>query len=232
MDRPHLRALLAHAAALPAASAPATAQAQQDRPNVVVIMTDDQTAESMRVMPRTRELIGDRGVEFTNSFVSYPLCCPSRATFLTGQYAHNHGVLHNAGPSGGYSRLNRWNWLPGWLQRAGYYTVHVGKFMNGYGRRRPDHVPRGWNEWYTTVDPTTYRFWDYTVNENGALVTYGADGDPSFYSTDFFSRRAAELVTRLVPSDRPFFLSAHTAAGHGKATIHRTWRRQPSHHAT
>src|SRR3712207_5989052 len=61
------------------------------RPNVVVIMTDDQTVESMRVMPRTLASIGSAGVMFENSIVTYALCCPSRATFLTGQYSHNHG---------------------------------------------------------------------------------------------------------------------------------------------
>src|SRR4051812_45513325 len=59
------------------------------RPNVVVVMTDDQTAASVRFMPSVRRLIGRAGTVFSNYFVSYPLCCPSRATFLTGQYAHN-----------------------------------------------------------------------------------------------------------------------------------------------
>ena len=72
------------------------------RPNVVVLMTDDQTVESLRVMPNVKSLIADQGVTFDNSFVSYSLCCPSRSTFLTGQYAHNHGVWGNAAPSGGY----------------------------------------------------------------------------------------------------------------------------------
>ncbi|MBA2325765.1 MAG: sulfatase-like hydrolase/transferase, partial [Actinobacteria bacterium] len=93
------------------------------RPNVVVIMTDDQTVESMRVMPNVRELLAERGVTFTNSFVSYPLCCPSRATLLTGQYAHNHGVLGNEPPDGGYGALERERTtLPAALQDAGYTT--------------------------------------------------------------------------------------------------------------
>ena len=207
---------LALAAALIAAAAvPATASAQQDRPNVLVLMTDDQSVESLRVMRHTRELIGGRGVEFTRSFVNYALCCPSRATFLTGQYSHNHGVLSNVPPSGGFPRLDTSQWLPGWLQSFGYHTVHVGKFLNGYGNLSPPaDVPPGWSEWYATVDPTTYRFWNYTVNENGKLVTYGADNDPGFYSTDFFSRRAADLVTKLAPSDQPFFLSVAFLAPH------------------
>ena len=84
------------------------------RPNVVMIMTDDQTVESMRVMPNVKTLLADQGVTFDNSFVSYALCCPSRATYLTGQYAHNHGVIGNAAPNGGYSKLDSTNTLPVW----------------------------------------------------------------------------------------------------------------------
>ncbi|HEY1277177.1 MAG TPA: sulfatase-like hydrolase/transferase, partial [Thermoleophilaceae bacterium] len=144
------------------------APAAQAKPNIVVLMTDDQTLESMSVMPKTRELLGERGTTFTRSFASYSLCCPSRATLFTGQYAHNHGVLSNNLPSGGYSRLDKTNWLPLWLQAAGYRTMHVGKFLNGYGRvSPPTEVPPGWNDWNATVDPSTYNYYGYTVNENG-----------------------------------------------------------------
>ena len=78
------------------------ARFNQGAPNVVVVMTDDQALDTMRAMPRTRRLLGGRGVTFENAVVSFPLCCPSRATFLTGQYAHNHGVLDNHPPRGGY----------------------------------------------------------------------------------------------------------------------------------
>ena len=67
--------------------------AQQKRPNVIVIETDDQNFTDMFVMSQTLGLLGARGTTFNDAYVSYPLCCPSRATFLTGQYAHNHGVL-------------------------------------------------------------------------------------------------------------------------------------------
>src|SRR2546423_9279706 len=91
-----------------AGTQPATegqASAAQGRPNVLVIETDDQTAESMRIMNNVNALIGSEGVTFKNSFVNYSLCCPSRATFLTGQYVHNHGVLSTRAPSGGVERF-------------------------------------------------------------------------------------------------------------------------------
>jgi N-acetylglucosamine-6-sulfatase len=199
-------ALLALLAFVPAADA---------KPNIVVLMTDDQTAASMSVMPKTQALLGDRGTNFTRSFTSYALCCPSRATLFTGQYAHNHGVLSNEPPSGGYTRLDKSNWLPLWLQAAGYRTMHVGKFLNGYGRlSAPTEVPLGWNDWHGTVDPSTYTFFGYTVNENGTLRTYGAAGEPEFYSTDFFARRANELIAAAAPSRQPFFLSVAFVAPH------------------
>jgi N-acetylglucosamine-6-sulfatase len=193
----------------------AAAAGPAPRPNVVVLMTDDQTLRSMRAMPHTRALIGDRGARFANAFVSNPRCCPSRATFLTGQYSHNNGVLTNGPPIGGWQRLRGTsNWLPTWLRAAGYRTVHVGKFLNHYGVADPTEVPPGWDEWYATVDPTTYRYYGYTVNENGTPRTYGRDRDPRFYSTDFTGRRSAGIVERLAPSAQPFFLSVAFLAPH------------------
>ena len=119
----------------------ALAPAAQARPNIVVLMTDDQTFDSMSVLPKTRELIGNQGTTFTRSFANYSLCCPSRSTLYTGQYAHNHGVITNTPPHGGFTRLDTSNWLPLWLQAAGYRTMHVGKFLNGYGRDAPPTVP-------------------------------------------------------------------------------------------
>jgi N-acetylglucosamine-6-sulfatase len=210
-------ALFAALLAAPAADGP-TAVAQETlapRPNVVVLMTDDQTLRSMRAMPRTRALIGDQGATFANSFVSNPRCCPARATFLTGQYSHNNGVLTNGPPLGGWQRLRGTsNWLPTWMRGAGYRTVHVGKFLNHYGLDDPTEVPPGWDEWYGTIDPTTYRYYGYTINENGSLRTYGRDRDPRFYSTDFAARRSAGIVERLAPSSQPFFLSVAFLAPH------------------
>jgi len=202
---------------VPRISGPASADpgTPDRRPNVVVVMTDDQTLRSMRAMPRTRALIGDAGATFTNSFVSNPRCCPSRATFLTGQYSHNHGVLTNGPPSGGWQRLRKTsNWLPTWLRRAGYRTVHVGKFLNGYGRNDSTEVPVGWDEWYATVDPTTYRYYGYRLNENGTLRHHARGRDPQWYATDFLARRSAEIVARLAGSTRPFFLSVAFLAPH------------------
>jgi N-acetylglucosamine-6-sulfatase len=133
----------AAALALTSAVAPTIHAAEPGRPNVVVVMTDDQDFRSMWALPKTRRLVAARGTSFATSVVNYPLCCPSRATFLTGQYAHNHGVLWNNFPEGGYYKLKSRETLPVWLRRAGYRTIHIGKYLNEYGERNPREVPPG-----------------------------------------------------------------------------------------
>jgi N-acetylglucosamine-6-sulfatase len=195
-----------------ASQSEAATQQRVNRPNVVVIMTDDQTVESVRVMSNVRALLAAQGVTFDNNFATFPLCCPSRATFLTGQYPHNHRVLGNAPPNGGYDRLDHTNTLPVWLQRAGYATVHVGKYLNGYGRVRQTEIPPGWTEWYGSIDPSTYRFYNYTVNENGRLVTYATT--QADYQADVYTRRATDIIRRFAADPRPLFLSVAYLAPH------------------
>jgi arylsulfatase A-like enzyme len=213
--------LAALAALLVPGGAPRAA-ADRDRPDVVLIMTDDQTVESLRVMPRTRELLAGQGTTFANSFASYPLCCPSRATLLTGQYAHNSGVLGNRPPQGGYEKLRPTadRTLPVWLARAGYQTVHIGKYLNGYGRGTPaTEVPPGWTDWQGSVDPFTYFMWGYRLNENGVVRQYGRPRveNPALYQTDVYRDKAVAAIRRSARSDKPLFLSVAFLAPHAEA---------------
>lgn len=218
-------ALLVVAAAVttvlaPAASSqPGTSAAPvQDHPNIVVIMTDDQNVSSMSVLVRTRQLLGANGTTFANSFVSYPLCCPSRATYLTGQYPHNHDVMGNSPPDGGYAMLRGNETVPVWLSRAGYATTHVGKYLNGYGTQNPAEIPPGWAEWHGLVDPSTYRMWGYTINNNGTPRTYGQQDveDPTLYQTDVLTAFATDYIDRKAPSEQPFLLSFAPLAPHAE----------------
>jgi arylsulfatase A-like enzyme len=155
----------------------------------LVIETDDQTLESMRVMRNVNTLIGAQGVTFTRSFVNYSLCCPSRATFLTGQYAHNHRVWTNTAPDGGFGRfeaLHAHNNLAIWLRGAGYHTAMIGKYLNGY--ENESRVPVGWSEWHALVGEP-YRAYDYALNNNGTRVRYGHR--PAEYQQDVLTRKAS-----------------------------------------
>src|SRR6266550_1510308 len=191
----------------------AQAAAAPPRPNIVVLETDDQTLAEMEVLPNVRRLIGDEGVTFDENFDSFSLCCPSRASFLTGQYSHNNGVRGNALPQGGFEKLDSTNTLAVWLQRSGYYTVHLGKYLNGYGRRNPLEIPPGWSEWHGSVDPSTYRYYNYTLNENGVLTPYCAVPQPSCYQTDVYRDKANEIIRRRAP-EGPFFLWVAFLANH------------------
>lgn len=183
----------------------------ESRPNILVIMTDDQRLDQMRALPKTRALLGAKGTTFDNSFVDFSLCCPSRSTFLTGQYAHNHGVQANGGPHGGYPHLDHSNTLPVWLQEAGYYTAHVGKYLNNYGVDSPAPPP-GWSRWLGLIDPSTYRMYDYTVSDDGVPVTYKES--PKDYQTDVLAAKAEEILRSRAGTDQPFFLTVAPIAPH------------------
>jgi N-acetylglucosamine-6-sulfatase len=191
-------------------SATATARGHdQKRPNIIVVMTDDETVENMRFTPSIRRLIADQGVTFDNSFVNLSICCPSRATFLTGEYAHNHGVVSNDEPGGGYYKLDNSNTLPVWLQRSGYFTILIGKYLNHYGDRNPTEVPPGWNEWHSPIGDDPYHYYGYTLNENGTLRRYD-----DTYQTDQLTQEAVSLVRSHAGSDRPFFMWLTYVAPH------------------
>ncbi len=183
------------------------------QPNIVVIMTDDQDDfGSLEVMPKVRSLLAEQGVTFTNSFVDFPLCCPSRTSFVTGQAAQNHGKL---GINGGYGTFlpREGNTLPVWLQGVGYFTAHVGKYLNGYGSDVPaTYIPPGWDQWFALPDPDTGRYFNYRLNENGTLTWHGST--PADYQTDVLAQKAVEFIQGRQGSPRPFFLWIAPLAPH------------------
>lgn len=183
----------------------------QSQPNIVLITTDDQTVHDLRYMPYTRRLLADQGTTFDDTISQFPLCCPARATLMTGQLAHNHGVLSNLPPYGGYQALRPKNskTMPNWLRDVGYKTWFAGKYLNGYGHDSDTEVPAGWDEWYGAVD-NVYNYWGTTVNENGAAVDR---------SGEYVADLAQEVMTRAIDegatSPQPFFIWQSNLAPHG-----------------
>jgi N-acetylglucosamine-6-sulfatase len=171
----------------------APSPAQSGKPNVIVFVTDDQTLRDMLAMPRTQAHIGGGGTSFQKAYASFPLCCPSRITLQTGQYAHNHGILGNTPPSGGYGKFNDKNALPVWLQGAGYRTVHIGKMPNGYGSTAPvqagfgPYPERG--EFYGFIGPGS-AYTGFFLNENGVPTGYNQDE----YQTDVYAIKASQAI--------------------------------------
>ena len=144
------------------------------RPNILVVMTDDMAATDLALMPKVQRLLANRGTTFADAIDSFPLCCPARATFLTGQYAHNHQVKGNFAPFGWYGMKGRANTLPRWLDRAGYTTAMVGKWLNGYGAKNAHgEVPKGFDIWRGLLDLSAYDYYNFVMNQNGRLRTWG-----------------------------------------------------------
>jgi N-acetylglucosamine-6-sulfatase len=192
------------------------------KPNVVFILTDDMTSSELAGMPNVESLIAAQGTTFNEAYVSFPLCCPSRATMMSGLYMHNHGVHGNFPPNGGWLkfRSHESNDLPVWLHDDGYYNLHIGKYLNGYAVQDDGSlpVPPDWNEWYGKVSEDALYF-DYQVIERTSLtgtprITFYGD-QPSDYQTDVFTDRAVNFVDDTAISKQPFWLNLWFNSPHG-----------------
>jgi len=202
------------------------------RPNVVIVLTDDQRWDTTDgthspggafVMPYTRDALADHGVDLPNAFITTPVCCPSRASILSGQYAHHSGVLTNVGTDGGADDFDDTSAVGLWLQAAGYRTGFYGKYMNGYvdlwdaTAGEPPYVPPGWNEWHAFERP---RYFDYTLvdrSDGGPVGTSYYGFAEEEYSTDVLRRLAVEFIES-TPSGQPFFLHLNLKAPHTPRT--------------
>ena len=177
-----------------------------EHPNIIVIPTDDLAvwdldAGALEKMPNIREELIERGTTFENAFVTNSVCCPSRATILRGQYAHNHQVLTNAPPLGGADKLRvsggDKSTAATWMQEGGYRTAFFGKYLNAYGGT---YVPPGWDEWHAVSG----NFLSNDLNENGAIIRYDPEDD---HLDDVLADKASDYVERTAGADPPFFLS-------------------------
>jgi arylsulfatase A-like enzyme len=179
------------------------------RPNIVFVLTDDQRFDTLGVMPTVqRELVG-RGVTFTNAFVVNALCCPSRASILTGRYSHSTKVYGNNGQYGGFASFRDSSTVGTWLRSAGYRTGYVGKYLNGYGG---SYVPPGWDRW---VAFTRVGYDRYGLNLDGVRRGY-RPGNPADYSTDVLTRHATRFIRG---ARKPFFLVYAPFAPHFPAVV-------------
>lgn len=183
-----------------------------ERPNIILVMTDDQDAASAEHMPHLQSLFVERGADFENAFVTNALCCPSRATMLRGQYSHNHGIVGNEWPMGGFRKFRasgvESSTVATRLKSAGYRTAYFGKYLNGYAST---HVPPGWDEWNAVAGSYLSNY----LSENGRFRYY----DPErFHDTDVLADKAVEYVDGASKKDPPFFAVIAPRAPHLPAT--------------
>jgi N-acetylglucosamine-6-sulfatase len=181
------------------------------RLNVVVILSDDERWDGTTVMQNVRRLLVDHGVNFTNAHVTTSMCGPSRASILTGQYAHHTGVLDNFGPHAYPAfKTDEENDLPVWMHDAGYKTALVGKYINAYTGAAGNHeIPPGWDDWQVMDSIPMEAYYNYSINDNGHLEHYGSK--PADYSTTVLTHKAVNFIHG---ARRPFFLYFAPVAPH------------------
>jgi arylsulfatase A-like enzyme len=200
------------------------------RPNIIVVMTDDLDEMLLDVgignglLPNIQQTFLDTGIRMENSFVTNSVCCPSRATFLTGQYTHNHKVRTNKFPYA-FPAFDDSSSLATWLDDAGYRNGFIGKYLtryfgekdvNGNGEIDLDerkYVPPGWHYWQALLDPTTYRVYNYymlnSVSNSFELYT-------DAYQTDTLTSKAIDFIQTSSEGDAPFFLWLNPLAPHAE----------------
>lgn len=188
-----------------------TAMREPERPNILFVMTDDMPENLLPRMPEVDKRIVSEGIHFQNAYVSQSLCCPSRATILTGMYPHNTGVLSNGGPHGGVEAFRKQGLeqrsVANWLTGNGYRTGLVGKYMNGYDG---SYVPPGWSYWYG-------RYEGGFANENGQIMSTSGQ-----FEVDAVKSKALAFLDRATDQagDPPFALFVWTLAPHLPAARH------------
>jgi arylsulfatase A-like enzyme len=206
------------AVALAAAAQPSSASHDEDiqanragpsaRPNVVLIVLDDANAADVDAMPSVQSLITSQGTSFTANYSPEPLCCPARATILTGEYPHNHRVLDNVAPLGGFTRFDDSSTLATWLDAGGYETGLFGKYLNDNGAQ-DGYVPPGWDRFVMPRRGDTYDYVGPDLWINGQLWQFGdAQG------TRLYSQQARGFITGAVEAGRPFFAYVPLISNH------------------
>ncbi|XP_014213111.1 N-acetylglucosamine-6-sulfatase-like [Copidosoma floridanum] len=187
--------------------------------NIVLIVADDLDVvlDGMTPLASTRKYIGDEGVTFKNAFAAVPICCPNRASILTGRYQHNHRTFNNSLNGG----CNAQDWLTSHetntfaailKHQMNYSTFYAGKYLNQYGDKNTggaSHVPPGWDQWYGLIGNS--RYYNYSLSVNGVEKKYGAE--PSDYLTDVIKTLALDYISRQ-RKDHPFMMVLAPPAPH------------------
>jgi N-acetylglucosamine-6-sulfatase len=202
-------------------------QTAAPQPNIIFILTDDMRKDDLnaRYMPQTTTELVAKGRRFQNAFVSNPLCCPSRATTMRGQYAHNTKVWFNTNAfdpdpnvrDGGWEGYNGNGYedenVARHLKNAGYTTGLFGKYLNGYAATTvPTTPPPWWDDWFAFK---THQYYNYDVNDNGTIKHFGAS--ESDYSTDVLNGEVQQFIGASAPQGKPFFAYVAPIAPHEPA---------------
>ncbi|KAL6364958.1 hypothetical protein LRP88_00933 [Fusarium phalaenopsidis] len=187
------------------------------RPNIVFVFTDDQDLhmDSLKFTPLIQKHLIDQGTAYKRHFCTTAVCCPSRASLWTGKLAHNTNVTDLNPPYGGFPIFvkngHNENYLPVWLQNAGYNTFYTGKMFNAHTVWNYDspHL-KGWNSSDFLLDPNTYDYWNATFQRDHEKPK----NHLGEYSTDLVASKAYGFLDDAVAAGEPFFLGIAPIAPH------------------
>jgi arylsulfatase A-like enzyme len=159
--------------------------------------------------------IVDKGVSYNRHYCTTALCCPSRLSLWTGKLSHNHNVTTVRPPLGGYPKIVKEgfndDYLPIWMQNAGYNTYYTGKLWNFHDvDNYNDPHAKGYNSSDFLLDPFTYRYWDAKISHNGEPPESFAGQ----YSTDVIAQKSRDLLEEALGHDEPWFLTVAPIAPH------------------
>ena len=190
-----------------------TVDSPVSRPNVLLIVTDDQRWDTLDAMPIVERELAGKGISFSDAFVSNPLCCPSRASILTGNYSHTTGVYRQTPPFGAFRSFRDTSTLATWLHDAGYRTGLFGKYIDAYQHHAlTGYVPPGWDRWLAFVHASYY---DYVLTDDGEPWVHGHD-PVTDYSTTVLGEAVEDFILS-APPDQPIFAEFAPAAPHDPA---------------
>jgi len=191
------------------------------QPHLVVILTDDQDLKlgSMQAMPKLQKLVVDKGVTFEQAFIATPICCPSRSSYISGRFQHNHRCLQNKVSDG----CNSAEWrnttekdsVAPHVQAQGYTTFYAGKYLNAYGQPQAGglaHVPPGWDSWLGLQGNS--RYYNYSVSRNGTQEKHGDDYGADYF-TDLVKNETLRFLRDNLGSGKPLFSWSSPPACHG-----------------
>ncbi|KAG8181894.1 hypothetical protein JTE90_026054 [Oedothorax gibbosus] len=191
--------------------------------NIIIVLTDDQdiTLGGLVPLKKINTLVSKQGAEFSNMFVTTPLCCPSRASILTGKYAHNHNIRNNSLDG----NCNSLSWQKNheketfavYFKRAGYSTFYAGKYLNQYGTKASGgvkHIPPGWDHWAGLVGNSVY--YNYSLSLNGKRVEHGSDPEKDYLTNVIFNKALNFLDKQ--NETKPFLMFLSPPAPHSPFT--------------
>jgi N-acetylglucosamine-6-sulfatase len=197
--------------------APMVEESAATKPNIIYIVTDDADKQLLFSMPNVKRLLVEQGTFLENYYIPQAMCCPSRASVLTGEYPHNHKVVGNNAPEGGFAKYQQMRLDPGNVagpvEVQGYNSGLFGKFLNSYGPETSSSHYEGanWTRWFGIFNQKRY---DWQANDDGTVRTFGSTA--ASYVDDVIWKKTKGFTFKQIRNGKPVFTYWSPLAPHGE----------------